>query len=75
MVQDENLGPVLASDNVVACVSVCLSVHLLVHLFLCQSLDYLCGNFGPVQPAITKFGSEVQNNLVKISIVLRVERP
>ena len=44
------------------CASVCQSV--------CQSLACPHDNSGPVQVRITKFGPKVQNNLVKVPIVL-----
>ena len=49
------------------CMCVCQSV--------CQSLACPRDNSGPVQARITKFGPKVQNNLVKVPIVLWNDRP
>ena len=46
------------------CVSVCTSVR--------QPFAYPHDNLRPIQARITKFGPEVQNSLVKISVVLGV---
>ena len=57
------------SGIVVACVCVCV----------CQSVrqSLVCprDNSRPVQPRIAKFGPKVQNNLVKVAIVLWSNRP
>ena len=52
---------------VVACVSVspCICVSVLQPWFC------LCYNLWPIQARITKFGPEMQNTLVKITIVFR----
>ena len=67
-----HLRPVLASMycclHLSACV--CLSVSPSVHHKVC-----LCNNAWRVKARITKFGPEVQNNLVKISVVLRGGQP
>ena len=51
------------------------SVCLCVCVSLCQSLACPCDNSGPVQASITKFGPKVQNNLLKVSIVLWSDHP
>ena len=48
--------------------SVC--VYQCVCLSACQSLACPHDNWGPVQVRITKFGPKVQNNLVKVPVVL-----
>ena len=50
----------------VACVCVCVCQSV------CQSLACPSNNSGPVQVRITKFGSKVRNNLVKVPIVCAV---
>ena len=52
------LRPVLAFEY---CWLLCRCVGQSV----CQSLAFLCYNLGSVQAGITKFGTKVQNNLVK----------
>ena len=59
-----SFGLRVLSSPACVCVSVCVCESV------CQSLACLCNNSGPVQARITKFGSKMQNTLVKVPIVL-----
>ena len=67
-------GQFWLSGIVVACVCVCVSICLSVCLSVCQSLACPRDNSGPVQTRITKFGTKMQNTLVKVPIVLWNDR-
>ena len=60
-------GQFWPSDIVVACI--CLSI---IYMFVCVCQSWACmhDNSLPIKARITKFGTEVQNTLVKIPIVL-----
>ena len=60
-------GQFWPSDIFVA--RVCLCVYVCV----CQSIIYLRDNLSPIKVTITNFGSQVQNILVKIRVVLEVD--
>ena len=59
---------VLTSGIVVACL--CVFRRVCVCQSVCQLLACPHHNSGPVQARITKFGTKVQNNLIKVPIVL-----
>ena len=66
-------GQLWPSGIVVACVCLCVCVYVCV----CVRQSWVCpsDNLPPVQGRITKFGPHVQNNLVKIPILLGVHWP
>ena len=50
------------------CCCLCLCLSVCPYVTVCQPWTCPCDNLWPVQARITKYGSEVQNNLVKIPI-------